>query len=215
MAKTLINYCYFQIEGYSSAFFYRNENLSSPVPRKYLQKRVPMLVLCVPAQTHSPAIPLRPFSHFFHCLRDWINSPDPAEPKGTGWGVRGCGERLAWPIWVCKTEVFTQCIGWTVLVCNTLCNCTAVPKQAEVCWLVSHMDSLQLLVRKMQNSRDLFVCVPPDCFLLWVPLFYAWSISAPSRCFLRAQWQMLSLKFGLGSSSEVPHITMEKWKQCN
>lgn len=37
---------------------------------------------------------------FFHCVHDWINSPNLEEPEGAG-ELEGVGERL---IWLCKTE---------------------------------------------------------------------------------------------------------------
>lgn len=87
MAKTPINYCYFEIEDFSSAFLIEMGICHLQCPESICKSKCWMLVCCVCPHIHAPLLFLYTLSQFFHCLQDGINNPDPKEPKGTG----GCG----------------------------------------------------------------------------------------------------------------------------
>lgn len=166
MARTPINY-YFEIEHCSSAFW-AICHFQCP---ESICKCIYVRVLCVPVHTHSSAVPVRPFSNFFRDFKIGSTAPMLRRLKvlgsrmvwGQGWlGSFGCVKHK-------------NALGGTVLGCDELCNRTAVPGLPKILCLVSHLDSLQLPVRKMHNSHDLLYVSPQ------IPLgsecpFCAWSI---------------------------------------
>lgn len=71
------------------------------------------------------------------------------------------GERLAWLIWLCKTErCLLNALGGLflyVMSCATAQLYQNRPRSPDLSPTWTHYNSL--LLRKMQNSRDLFACV--------------------------------------------------------
>ena len=79
------------------------------------------------------------------------------------------GERLAWLIGVCKTEryLLNALVGLRLYIMR--CATVQLYQNTQVLCLVSHMDSLQILVGKVLKSRGLLVCGVPGYFLVRVP----------------------------------------------